>query len=223
MTDQPNPVSPPARIPLIATIVVALAVVTMIALGVWQLQRRGEKEQALALAAANPGRPAVAFPTLPPVAPDILFRPSSVHCLRVVGWRIEAGRAADGSTGYRHIAECSTGAEGPGALVAVGVGQKPDDKPDWTGGQVRGWISEEPDHRALLSRIGGHAPPLRPMLIAREAPAGLKAAAPPSAADVPNNHLAYAVQWFFFAAVAVIIYILALRRRNAPPKPPQSA
>ncbi len=216
MTDQPKSASAPARIPLIATIVVAVAVLTMIALGVWQLQRRGEKAQALALATANPGRPAVAFPMLPPVAPDILFRPSSVHCLRVVGWRIEAGRAADGSTGYRHIAECATGAEGPGALVAIGVGQKPDDKPNWTGGQVSGWISEEPDHRALLSRIGGKAMPLRPMLIAREAPAGLKAAAPPSAADVPNNHLAYAVQWFFFAAVAVIIYILALRRRNGP-------
>jgi cytochrome oxidase assembly protein ShyY1 len=52
------------------------------------------------------------------------------------------------------------------------------------------------------------------MLIARTAPAGLKPAAPPSAADVPNNHLAYAVQWFIFAAVALIIYVLALRRRN---------
>ena len=219
MTDQPVPV----RIPLIPTILVALAVLTMIGLGVWQFQRRAEKEAALALAAANPGRPAVTFPKLPPVDPAILFRPSSLFCLRVVGWQVEAGRAADGSTGYRHIAQCATGAEGPGALVAIGVGQKPDDKPNWTGGQVSGWISQEPDHRALLTRIGGRQAPLRPMLIAREAPAGLKAAAPPSTADVPNNHLAYAVQWFFFAAVAVAIYILALRRRNAPPKPRQAA
>lgn len=214
MTDQPPLAPAPTRVPLIPTLLVALAVLTMIGLGVWQLQRRGEKAAALALAAANPGRPAVSFPNLPPVEADILFRPSSLHCLRVVGWRVEAGRAADGSTGYRHIAECSTGAEGPGALVAIGVGQKPDDKPNWTGGQVSGWISQEPDHRALVERIGGKAPPLRPMLIAREAPAGLKPAAPPSAADVPNNHLAYAVQWFLFAGVAVIIYILALRRRN---------
>ncbi|HUD92634.1 SURF1 family protein [Sphingobium sp.] len=211
MTDQPAK----ARIPLIPTILVGLAVLTMIALGVWQLQRRAEKAEALALAAANPGRPAVAFPKLPPVETDILFRPSSVHCLTVVSWQVEAGRAADGSTGYRHIAHCSTGAEGPGVLVAVGVGQKPDDKPAWTGGQVAGWISEEPNHRALLTRIDGKAPPLRPMLIARQAPAGLKPVAPPTAADLPNNHLAYAVQWFIFAAVAVIIYILALRRRNA--------
>lgn len=209
------------RVPLIPTIIVVAAILTMIALGVWQLQRRGEKAQALSLAATNPARPPVAFPTLPPVAPDLLFRRSSVHCLRVVGWQVEAGRAADGSTGYRHIAQCATGAEGPGVLVALGVGQKPDQKPSWTGGQVEGWISEEPDHRALLTRIAGNAAPLRPMLIAKAAPAGLKPVAPPTAADIPNNHLAYAVQWFFFAGVAAIIYGLALRRRNIAVSGPQ--
>lgn len=203
-----------SRIPLIPTVVVAIAVMVMVALGVWQLQRRAEKNAALAVAATNPAKPAIAFPALAPVDPAILFRPSSVHCLRVVGWRTEAGRAADGSTGFRSIAECTTGAEGPGALVEVGIAQKPDFKPQWTGGQIAGWISEEPDHRALLSRIGGHAQPLRPMLIARVAPAGMKAAAPPNVADVPNNHLAYAVQWFFFAAIALVIYGLALRRRS---------
>tara|TARA_B100000749_G_scaffold250516_1_gene215647 strand:+ start:41 stop:217 length:177 start_codon:yes stop_codon:yes gene_type:complete len=57
------------------------------------------------------------------------------------------------------------------------------------------------------------------MLIARSAPPGLKPLAPPSVADLPNNHLAYAVQWFLFAAVAVVIYILALRRRGGSGKP----
>jgi surfeit locus 1 family protein len=51
------------------------------------------------------------------------------------------------------------------------------------------------------------------MLIARVPATDLKAAAPPSPDDVPNNHLAYAVQWFFFAAVALVIYALALRKR----------
>lgn len=201
-------------IPVVPTIFVVAAILVMIGLGVWQLQRRGEKAQALALAATNPGRPPIAFPKLPPVDPASLFRPSSLVCLRVVGWQVEAGRAADGSTGYRHIAQCATGAEGPGALVALGVGQKPDQKPQWTGGRVAGWIGEEPDHRALWTRVGGKAAPLRPMLIADRAPVGLKPVAPPSAADIPNNHFAYAVQWFFFAGVAAIIYMLALRRRN---------
>ncbi len=201
------------RVPIFATLLVLIGVAAMIGLGVWQLQRRAEKEAGIAMAAANPGKPAISFPALPPVPQAILFRPSSVHCLRVVGWRTEAGHGADGSTGYRYIAECTTGAEGPGALVVMGVTQKPDFKPGWTGGQVRGWLSEEPDHRALLTRILGKAPPLRPMLIAREAAPGLKPSAPPSAADVPNNHLAYAVQWFLFAGIALIIYALAVRKR----------
>lgn len=208
------------RLPIIPTLIVAAAVLVMIGLGVWQLQRRAEKETMLALAAANPARPATSYPAMAPVPPELLFRRSSLHCLQVVGWRTEAGRAADGSTGYRYIAECSTGAEGPGALVALGVTQKPDSKPHWTGGQVSGWIAEEPDHRSLLTRMSGKAMPLRPMLIAAQPPQGLKAVAPPSAADVPNNHLAYAVQWFFFAAVALVIYLLAVRRRTPPPADP---
>lgn len=202
------------KVPVIPTIIVILAVAVMIGLGIWQLQRRGEKEAMLALAVANPAKPAVSYPRVPPVPVELLFRRSSANCLRVIGWQTEAGRAADGTVGYRHIAQCSTGAEGPGLLVALGVTQKPDSRPDWRGGLVRGWISEEPDHRSLLSRLGGRAPPLRPMLIADRAPPGLKAVAPPSVADVPNNHLAYAVQWFFFAAIAVVIYLLALRRRR---------
>jgi cytochrome oxidase assembly protein ShyY1 len=51
-------------------------------------------------------------------------------------------------------------------------------------------------------------------LIADDRPAGLQAARRPSLEDVPNNHLAYAVQWFFFAFVAAVIYFLALRRRT---------
>ncbi|WP_030540360.1 SURF1 family protein [Sphingobium sp. DC-2] len=207
------------RLPLIPSLIVAAAIAVMIGLGIWQLQRRGEKDAMLALAASNPVRPSISYPAIAPVPPDLLFRRSSVQCLRVTGWRTEAGRAADGSTGYRYIAECATGAEGPGALIALGVAQKPDLKPAWKGGHVRGWISEEPDHRSLLSRIGGKALPLRPMLIAGQAPSGFKPVAPPSPQDVPNNHLAYAVQWFFFAAVAAIIYLLAVRRRVPPAGP----
>lgn len=209
------------RLPILPTLIVAAAVVVMIGLGVWQLQRRAEKDAMLALVASNPARPAVTFPAFPPVPSDLLFRRSSVHCLHVVNWHSEAGRAADGSTGFRLIAECATGAEGPGILMAVGVADKPDAKLQWHGGQMRGWIGEEPDHRSLLSRIGGRAMPLRPMLIAGEPVPGLKPQAPPNVEDVPNNHLAYAVQWFFFAAIAVIIYLLAVRKRLSAPVDPR--
>jgi surfeit locus 1 family protein len=51
-------------------------------------------------------------------------------------------------------------------------------------------------------------------LIAETPQAGLEPLAPPDPGDLPNNHLAYAVQWFFFAATALVIYVLALRRRQ---------
>ena len=44
--------------------------------------------------------------------------------------------------------------------------------------------------------------------------AGLEPLAAPDPRDLPNNHLAYAGQWFFFALTALVIYILALRRRS---------
>ena len=30
---------------------------------------------------------------------------------------------------------------------------------------------------------------------------------------LPNNHLAYAGQWFFFALTALVIYVMVLRKR----------
>jgi surfeit locus 1 family protein len=43
--------------------------------------------------------------------------------------------------------------------------------------------------------------------------AGLEPNARPDPGDLPNNHLAYAGQWFFFALTALVIYGLALRAR----------
>jgi cytochrome oxidase assembly protein ShyY1 len=59
-------------------------------------------------------------------------------------------------------------------------------------------------------------------MIVSERPApGLEASAPPSA-DVANNSLSYAFQWFFFAAAAALIYVLALRRRQREKLPPEA-
>src|SRR3546814_12384276 len=52
--------------------------------------------------------------------------------------------------------------------------------------------------------------------VSDRAAAGLEPAQPPRLDDVPNNHFAYAIQWFLFAGVAVAIYILALRGRSRP-------
>ncbi len=205
----------PRRWPLVPSLLVGLAVAVMIGLGVWQLQRSAQKSAAIALIRDNPAKPPIAYAPLGPVAPDMLFRRSSLHCLAVDNWRAEAGRAADGTSGFRYIAHCTTGAEGPGALVALGVGGRPDMKPGWTGGTISGWIVEEPDHRSLLAHTTGPKVVLRPMLVADASPdPQLKASAPPRVDDIPNNHFSYAIQWSLFAAIALVIYVLALRRRE---------
>lgn len=201
------------RLPVLPTIVVAVACATMIGLGFWQLDRRAGKEALLSLYAANMAKGPVAFQPHGPVPDALMFRTSSAMCMKVLGWRTEAGRSAKGISGYRWIAECSTGAEGPGLLADMGVTRDPKVKPTWSGGPVRGRITTEPSHQSLFGKLGGTIEVLRPMLVVDTAAAGLEASAQPSPEEVPNNHLAYAIQWFLFAGVAAVIYIIALRRR----------
>lgn len=188
------------RWPVIPTVLVALAVVTMIGLGVWQLQRKAEKEVLLARYGASDGLPAITWPAVPDPKALPLYRQSSVQCIKVVGWRSVSGTSAAGKAGYAHLASCQTGgAEGPGATVAVGWSARPV-APDWTGGIVHGIIAPE---KAQLIR-----------LVATTPVAGLAPLAKPSPDQIPNNHLLYAIQWFIFASAAAIIYVLALRKRQ---------
>lgn len=202
------------RFPPIPTIVVALAVAAMIGLGIWQLQRRAEKLDALKLYAANFDKPEMAFPR-PPVGDQYLFRRASAFCLQVVGWQSQGGRAADGTNGYRHVAQCRTGAEGPVLLIDMGVAPDPKFQPVWKGGQVAGTITHAPDHRPLLAGLFD-SEPKHLMLISAAAAPGLAPTAKPDLSSVPNNHLSYAVQWFLFALVASVIYLLALKWRQKP-------
>ena len=75
--------------------------------------------------------------------------------------------------------------------------------PEWQGGSVEGIVAPGP------------------RLVAGRPAAGLAPLAPPDPADIPNNHLAYAGQWFFFALTALVIYLLALRRRWASNSSPE--
>jgi surfeit locus 1 family protein len=203
-----------SKFPIFSTLVVVFGVGIMIALGIWQLDRKQEKEAQLAQLAANRTMPAIAYPLLGPLDEALLFRKSSVTCLSVENWSVEAGKASDGKTGFRYIANCSTGAEGPGARVAIGVGAMPDLKPTWTGGTVAGWIVMEGGESSLIEKLTGQSAPATAMLIVDTGQGGLKNPAVPSVDSVPNNHLAYAVQWFLFAAIAAIIFGILLRRRR---------
>lgn len=199
------------RLPVAPTILVLLAVAAMIALGIWQLERRTWKQALLARYTANQTQPPVAFPAIP-VGDALLYRRTSAFCLQPVGWITEGA----GSHGWRLIARCRTGAEGPGFSVELGTTHDPKFRPDWKGGALTGVIAPAPSHNSLIASLGRPSP-AQMMIVADAAPTGLSPSPRPSPASIPNNHLAYAVQWFIFAALALVIYALALRRRVKAP------
>jgi len=186
--------------PLIPTILVAAAVATMIALGVWQLERRQEKLALLERLAAAQHLPPIAWPTAPSSAPLPLYRAATGHCLSVTGFRTAAGQNRKGDSGFLVIADCRQGGEGPGMAVELGWSKNPNAGREYKGGLVSGVIA--PDS---VSRM---------RLVAAEPGPGLMASAAPSPDSIPNNHLSYAVQWFLFAGIAGLIYVLALSRRQ---------
>lgn len=181
------------RIPIFSTIVVIAAVLTMIGLGIWQLQRKTEKEALIAryqAAAGNDDR--VMFP-LDGKGEAELFRRAELACNAVSGIDPVAGTAANGAKGWVQRAQCVVDLH---HTVPVDLGFTRDLKEvDWKSGLVTGVIAPGP------------------RLIADPPVAGLGAMAKPDPGDLPNNHLAYAGQWFFFALTALVIYVLALRRR----------
>jgi surfeit locus 1 family protein len=190
----------PRKLPLIPTIVVAAAVAVMLGLGIWQLQRAGEKQKLLQRYAEAERLPPIAFPTLPLTDEQLpLFRHATGVCLRPVGRRTVPGEGSSGEPGYVHIVDCTTGAEGPGMSVAVGWSKDPQAKITWPGGPVSGIIA--PDNTTRLRLVAASAPP------------GLETVAPPSRTSIANNHRSYAIQWFLFAGIAALIYGLALRLR----------
>lgn len=191
------------RLPLIPTLVVAVAVLTMIGLGIWQLQRADQKKALLARYAAAQGLAPIAFPTLPLDDELPLFRHATGICLKPVGKREVAGENAAGETGYAHIVDCTTGAEGPGMSVEVGWSKDPNAKVKWNGGPVSGIIV--PDRRSRMRLVAATAPPgLQPSKVP-----DVSSASPVS----PAGHYGYAATWFSLAIVALVIYALALGRR----------
>ena len=171
----------------------------MIGLGIWQLDRRKEKEALLAAYAAAANRPPIGWPSVPPKEPLPLFRSATANCLSVVGFRTAAGQNQRGEPGFLVIADCRTGAEGPGVAIELGWSKYPNAGHAFAGGLVSGVIA--PDR---VSRM---------RLVAATPGPGLATSAPPSPDTIPNNHFSYAIQWFLFAAIAAIIYALALRGR----------
>jgi surfeit locus 1 family protein len=204
------------RLPLLPTLVVALAVAAMIGLGIWQLQRAQWKERLLAQYAAAASMPAVDLDPLldgHAALPPLSFRRALVTCHAAdQAPDVRAGRGAGDVPGQAYYVACRPGAAGLAGRIRVNAGWAP--RPDAVrrlslDGLVAGRLGAVGEDRPVKLTAATAVPPLAP-------------SQPPGLDTIPNNHRLYALQWFFFAAAALVIYLLALRgrrRRTLPPEP----
>lgn len=183
------------RVPVFSTIVVIGAVLTMVGLGIWQLQRKTEKEALIARYEAAARDSAEVPFRIGDNRADSWFRRSRMTCGRVLDITMVSGTAASGQKGLAVRASCTEGAFGEPFDIDIGFTREMI-TPQWEGGEVTGVIAPGP------------------RLVADPPVAGLQLLARPDPGNLPNNHLAYAGQWFFFALTALVIYVLALRRRQ---------
>lgn len=185
------------RIPVLATLVVALSIAVMIALGFWQLKRMDQKDAQLArYERAARASSEVEWPSRSSAYEDALYRRSTIDCRAVERVETVAGHSAKGDTGWAHMARCRL-PDGSRAEVALGWSRNPQ-AASWEGGVVPGFVGP---YRGGVKLVA--SPPI----------ARLEQLAAPDPRDVPNNHLSYAVQWFLFALTALVVYVLALRKR----------
>lgn len=231
------------RFPLIPTVVVLAAVAIMIALGFWQLGRLEEKQALIAEYQAAQANKGFQFldPSLPEAAytrtieycgdPDDQKAVAGRNARGQSGWvhvvRCSIGGAwpeteeAVRTLDALHMA--ASGVKRPltdAEVQSMIKDMKETRLPDHVlqpADLVLGW-SQSPDQVAWEGGfVAGTIVPIGELgfkIVADPPLAGLMANAKPDPTDLPNNHLAYAGQWFFFALTALVIYVLALRRKQ---------
>jgi cytochrome oxidase assembly protein ShyY1 len=184
----------------------------LISLGVWQLQRAEWKRGLITdLKAAQ---------SLPPLEPEdyfkamtgersVQYRRAELPCTpgTVLPYDLKGGSSANGVSGYLVLVSCRPNKKPPDIVAVAGWTRRPDAAaiPVTVDTLFKGTIIEHPYGKAEG----------RPqfMLIAENPVPPLEAPRLPGPEDLPDNHMAYAYQWFGFAAVLAIIYAIWLRRR----------
>lgn len=201
------------RLPILPTLIVAAAVATMIALGLWQLRRAEWKDGLLASYRANAGATMVYGLPSDLTVDALAFRRAHVLCRITTGATQLGGVNRQGRTGFRNIVGCAL-IDGRVIMADLGwsaIDGRPAIPP--MGQRIEAVGRIIPDD-VLAKRVLGDTPRATPLLLVLDGAApGLSPSVPPSIENIPNNHRGYAGQWFLFAAVALVIYVLALRRR----------
>ncbi|MHB9879998.1 SURF1 family cytochrome oxidase biogenesis protein [Pacificimonas sp. ICDLI1SI03] len=194
------------KLPLVPTIMVVLAVPVLIALGIWQLGRADEKAAMLAALSASPDLPTVTIEGAD--WPDTLdFRHIRTSCQFVGDAVAKAGRNASGAAGYSYFADCRPGPSVRTIEVNLGWDARPDRTVPLPRGEAVPVMGLARHDRSRANE--GDVIPY--VMIAAPPLASLSQSRIPTTEDIPDNHMAYAVQWFGFAATLAIIYLVYVR------------
>ncbi|MBD3759863.1 SURF1 family protein [Rhizorhabdus sp.] len=205
------------RVPIVPTLIVGLAVATMIALGVWQLHRATWKEGLLASYRGAAHEPALYGLPADLSVDRVAFRRAHILCRITSAPTMIGGSDRTGQPGFRNIVGCAL-IDGRRIMTDLGW-SPPSAKPvlPAIGQRIEGDGLLIPDE-ALAKRVLGAGPGTTALLLVLDGGVpGLAPSIAPSIETIPNNHRAYAVQWFLFAAVALTIYGIALWKRKRVP------
>lgn len=199
-------------VPLLPTLLVAALVAVLAGLGVWQLQRREWKADLITQLEA-----AQTLPLLEPIDfqramqgdISVQYRRAELPCSpgKVLPYDLKGGSSIGGKSGYLVLVSCRPNRQPPDIVAVAGWTKRAD--------AGRTEILVDTVFKGLvIERPYGDAPG-RPqfMLIPDTAVPPLLPSRMPTPADLPDNHLSYAGQWFGLALVLVTIYAIWLRRR----------
>lgn len=200
------------RLPVFPTLLTFIMLVTLITLGVWQLQRREWKHQLIARLEAAQTQPVLEpadFLKAMTGEAGVQYRRAELPCSpgSILPYDLKGGSSVTGVSGYLVLVSCRPNHRPPDIVVVAGWTKRPDAArvPVLVDTVFRGLIIERPYGDA----------PARPqfMLIPDTAVPPLEVSRMPTPADLPDSHLSYAGQWFGLAIVLATIYGLWLRRR----------
>lgn len=201
-----------SRLPVVPTVMTLVMLAILVSLGVWQLDRRAWKHALVtrleAARALPPLEPADYFKAMTGDA-SVQYRRAELPCSPgdVLPYDLKGGSSAAGQSGYLVLVSCRPNRKPPDIVAVAGWTRRPD------AAAIK--LHVDTVFKGLvIERPYGDAP-ARPqfMLIPDTAVPPLEPSRLPTPADLPDNHLSYAGQWFGLAAVLATIYGLWLRRR----------
>ena len=196
------------RVPIAATLLTLIMLPVLLGLGVWQLQRRAWKADIIAASETAARQPPLARRDLADALASgapLSFRRAMLACPPgpATPAGVRGGESADGDPGYFVLVDCADPAA-PGLLAVAGWTPRPLAAPLRLPAGLSGSLVVRSD-TAPTERA-------RYLLVVRDPVPPLGAPRQPSGADLPNNHLGYAIQWFAFAFTLAAVYLLYLRR-----------